>query len=165
MTHGLETRLQEVEDRLAIYNLIASHSPIIDTQSNSLMKEMFTSDGILDRGELGETHIAQIGPNQPDMDAALEQGLAHFGTLPYVVMKADRATAISYVGVTVLEPALAPIVVPMHGRGAGHRLFRMTANRWELLRTPSGWRVERREVFVVDGTDKPRDLFRSVLAA
>jgi hypothetical protein len=39
-------------------------------------------------------------------------------------------------------------------------VWRVAANRWELLRTPAGWRVTARTNRLLDGTEEARDLLR-----
>ncbi len=48
---SLEARLREIEDRLEIYNLIASHPPSADTGADYYTRAVYTEDGIFARGE------------------------------------------------------------------------------------------------------------------
>jgi len=48
---SLESRLQAIEDRLEIYNLIAAHPPSADTGSGFYSEYIYTVDGIFDRNE------------------------------------------------------------------------------------------------------------------
>jgi hypothetical protein len=45
----IEDRIRAIEDRLAIYNLIASHPPSADT-GQSCIRSIFADDGVLDLG-------------------------------------------------------------------------------------------------------------------
>ncbi len=49
-TPSQEDRLQAVEDRLAIYTLIASHPPSADTAAANYTHEVYTEDCVFDRG-------------------------------------------------------------------------------------------------------------------
>ena len=49
-TPSQEDRLQAIEDRLAIYTLIASHPPSADTAAANYTREVYTEDGVFDRG-------------------------------------------------------------------------------------------------------------------
>ena len=42
--------------------------------------------------------------------------------------------------------------MPNHGSSKGFRVHRMTANRWELVRTPQGWKIKRRTLRQLDGS-------------
>src|SRR6185369_7766268 len=44
------------------------------------------------------------------------------------------------------------------------RVDRASANRWELVRTPDGWRVAARYNHLMDGSESSRDLLRQVVA-
>ena len=48
---SLDARLREIEDRLEIYNLVASHPPSADTGADYYTRAVYTEDGIFDRGE------------------------------------------------------------------------------------------------------------------
>src|SRR6185437_2085271 len=100
MAATIEERLREVEDRLEIYNLIASHPPSADTGSGDYTRTVWTEDGVFDRGAqfprpTGRDAIA-AGSSNPDHHKALEEGIAHVSGLPYVRVTGDTAFAISY---------------------------------------------------------------------
>src|SRR6266542_4060792 len=89
----LDERIRLIEDRLDIYNLIASHPPSADTGA------VWTEDGVFDRGAefprpTGRAAIAG-GSANPEHHRAIEQGIAHFAGLPYVRVTGDTAVAIS----------------------------------------------------------------------
>jgi hypothetical protein len=46
----LEQRIRAIEDRLEIYNLIASHPPSADTGADYYAEVTYTDDGVFDRG-------------------------------------------------------------------------------------------------------------------
>ena len=53
MAHSRETlehHIQAIEDRLEIYNLIASHPPSADTGASAYAEAVYTEDGVFDRG-------------------------------------------------------------------------------------------------------------------
>ena len=45
----VEDRIRAIEDRLAIYNLIASHPPSADTGAQTYIRSIFADDGVLER--------------------------------------------------------------------------------------------------------------------
>ena len=47
---NLESRLRIIEDKLAIYELIASHRPIADTAHSRYTSSVYLEDGVFDRG-------------------------------------------------------------------------------------------------------------------
>jgi hypothetical protein len=165
-----EDRLQAIEDRLEIYNLIASHPPIADSLAQELMLAMFAPDGVLDGGPRGPIKIHDLmSANDPArrevMRDAAKMGLAHLSTLPYLKLGKNTAVAFSYTAVTVRDPTAEAIAVPAHGTGQGHRLFLIAGIRWDMRRIDGSWKLSRRKVVVCDGSDAPRELARGVLDA
>jgi hypothetical protein len=53
--------------------------------------------------------------------------------------------------------------VPGHGTSTGFRIHRVGANRWELKRGEDGWKVARRTLRPLDGTDDARALLRRAI--
>ena len=164
---SIEDRLREVEDRLAIYNLIASHPPSADTAASAHIRAIFTEDGVLDLGgdktAAGNEAIAAM-PQRPAHQAAIRAGLAHFAGLPHVTIDGDRAVATSYLQIIAPHPSAEPIEVPAHGVSKGYRIHRVGANRWELVRTTDGWKIKRRTYRSLDGSDGALDILRQALA-
>ena len=50
MPQSLEDRIRAIEDRLEIYNLIASHPPSADTGADYYTRAVYVDDGELDLG-------------------------------------------------------------------------------------------------------------------
>src|ERR1051325_10676000 len=88
----IEQRLRLVEDKLAIYHLIASHPPAADTGDGSYYRNAFTGDGTvdLDGGKTadGNAAIASVVA-RPEHQAAIAGGLCHFAGLPPVEVNGD----------------------------------------------------------------------------
>jgi SnoaL-like domain len=165
----LEQRIRAIEDRLEIYNLIASHPPSADTGDAGWAEAAYTEDGLFDRGPglsgasgnkaLGA--LLQSGGHQ----AAIAGGLAHFTGLPYVAIDGDEATVISYLQILTPKKSGETVDVPNHGASRGYHIHRVVTNRWELKRTKSGWKIKRRTLRLVDGTPPSRELLRGALEA
>jgi hypothetical protein len=49
-SRNTEERLRAIEDRLEIYNLIASHPPSADTGAADYARSVYTEDGVIDLG-------------------------------------------------------------------------------------------------------------------
>src|SRR5262249_54857675 len=88
-----QDRLGAIEDRLEIYNLIASHPPSADTTGKDHITASWVEDGVFDRGEnLSSPRGRDSIANQvlsADHQAAIERGLAHFTSLPHVAIEGD----------------------------------------------------------------------------
>ena len=165
-TRTLEDRIREIEDRLEIYNLIASHPPSADTGADFYARAVYADDGIFDRGD------KPGGRSRDEYEAlvlsaehktALENGLGHFTGLPYIELDGDKATVTSYLQILTPDWQHEPVAVANHGSSKGFRIHRLAANRWDLKRTPKGWRIARRTLRPLDGTPPARELLIGAL--
>jgi len=166
MTETLEDRLRAVEDKLAIYHLIASHPAAADTGSDGYYRDAFAEDAVVDLGTKtasGNEAIAAV-VKTPEHQAALATGLCHFAGLPRVTIDGDRAVAISYLQVLTPNREAAPAELAGHGLSSGYRIHRLGANRWDLKRTADGWKVVRRAYRMLDGNAAARDMLREATA-
>ena len=163
---SLEDRLRAVEDKLAIYHLIASHPPAADTGSDQYYRDAFASDGEVDlgggKGAKGNEAIAAI-VKTPEHQAAIAGGLCHFAGLPRVELDGDRAVATSYLQIISPDREAAARELSGHGTSTGFRIHRVGANRWELKRGKGGWKVVRRTLRPLDGSDEARALLRRAM--
>ena len=162
----LEERIRAIEDRLTIYNLIASHPPSADTGAQSYIRSIFTDDAVLDLGgdKTATGNEAISGMSQrPAHQEAIRGGLAHFCGLPHVALDGDRAVVTSYLQIITPHPSAEPVEVPAHGVSKGYRVHRVGANRWELVRTAAGWKIKRRSFRSLDGSEGAREVLRQAL--
>ena len=165
-TQTLENRIRAIEDRLEILNLIASHPPSADSGTDSFTRRVYMEDGVIDlgggKGATGNEKIAAM-VKEPGHQAAIAGGLAHFAGLPRIEIDGDRAVVTSYLQIITPHPTAEPHEVPNHGVTKGFRIHRVGANRWELVRTSEGWKIQRRTLRPLDGTQPARELLRSAL--
>ena len=160
----LEQRIRAIEDRLEIYNLIASHPPSADTGADYYAEATYTDDGGFDRGPnlSGGRGNKAIGANlkSPGHQAAIAGGLAHFTGLPYIELDGDHAVVTSYLQILTPNKSGEAIEVPNHGASRGYHIHRVVTNRWELVRTAAGWKIKRRSLRLVDGSEPSREILR-----
>jgi hypothetical protein len=165
---SLEDRIRAIEDRLEIYNLIAGHPPSADTGADYYARAVYAEDGVFDRGEdlSGATGNAAIAASlkHPQHQAAIAGGLAHFAGLPHIALDGDRAVVTSYLQILTPKKAGDLVEVPNHGASRGYHVHRVVTNRWELQRTAGGWKIKRRSLRLVDGSEPARDILRGALA-
>lgn len=164
---SFEQRLAVIEDRLAIYNLIASHPLSADTGHGPFFPEVYTEDALFDRGSaapgaVGREQLAAL-VGSPAHHAALDGGLAHFGNLPYIELDGDEARITSYLMLLRFDRDAPETELPNHGLSRGHSIFRVLANQWHVVRTPEGWRIKSRRLFPMDGSAPARGLLRDVV--
>jgi hypothetical protein len=166
---SLEQRLRAVEDRLEIYNLIASHPPSADTGAAAYAEFVYAEDGVFDRGPdlSGATGNKAIAANlkSDSHQAAIAGGIAHFTGLPHIALDGDTAVVISYLQILTPNKSGASVEVPNHGASRGYHIHRVVTNRWDFVRTASGWKIKRRTLRLVDGSEPSREILRGALKA
>jgi hypothetical protein len=166
---ALEQRMRVIEDRFEIYNLIAGHPPSADIGADYYTEAVYTEDGVFDRGvnlpgATGNKAIAAIVKSAAHQEA-IAGGIAHFAGLPYVALDGDDAVVTSYLQILTPNKTGAAIEVPNHGASRGYHIHRVVTSRWELKRTASGWKIKRRTMRLVDGSEPSREILRGALAA
>lgn len=149
---ALSKRLQVLEDQQEIIQLIATYGPAVDSLSGDALIDLWTEDGIYDVGGMAPF----IGSDVVDVvEAAIHRsfvaaGCAHVQGLPLVHVDGDRAIATSVSRVYVCD-------------GDQWLVERVSANRWELARTPAGWRATYRVNRLLNGSEEAQELLRSGL--
>lgn len=143
-----EARLQALEDREAIRNLIASYGPFADSGDAAAVALLWTEDGIyaVDGFPEARGHAAIAALiTGPVHQALMARGCAHLLGPPAITLDGDRATARCH-------------SVVLARTGEAWEAVRVAANRWELVRMPEGWRVTRRDNAPLDGREAARAL-------
>lgn len=128
-----------------IMQLIAAYGPAVDSGDADAAAALFAEDGWYDvagRRYEGPAAIADMVRGR-DHQGLLERGVAHVQGLPRIDVDGDRAVAVNH-SVVLLEGSV----------------WRVAANRWELSRTPAGWKVTARTNRLLDGSQEARDLLR-----
>src|ERR1700722_15134442 len=165
----LEQRIRAIQDPLEIYNLIAGHPPSADTGADYYAEAVYTEDGVFDRGPdlSGATGNKAIAASLKSAghQAAIAGGLAHFTGLPHIALDGDAATVTSYLQILTPNKSGESVEVPNHGSSRGYHIHRVVTNRWELARTAAGWKIKRRTIRPVDGSEPSREILRGALKA
>jgi SnoaL-like domain len=148
---ALAARVKELEDRLAIYELMATYGPAVDGAARDVAAGLWTEDGSYDSGVGVFEGSAGVGEMVTgDMhQGIIKGGSAHLISLPHLEVDGDRAVATCY-----------SQLLRYDSQNAVFRIWRATANRWELVRTEGGWRVQRRINKLLDGSEEARALLR-----
>lgn len=153
MPHTIEAlaaRLQALEDREAIRNVIARYGPLADCGDAQAMAALWTEEGTYEvvgfATARGRTEIAALidGPYHRDLMA---DGCAHLLGPVAVTVDGDSATAVGH------------SVVFRHHEGT-FSAFRVAANCWTLQRDADDghWRVRHRANALLDGAEAARVL-------
>ena len=111
------------------------------------------------------SHRARIAAmvKEPGHQAAIAGGLCHFTGLPRIDIDGDTAVVTSYLQIITPHPTAEPLEVPNHGVTKGFRIHRAGSNRWDLVRTPAGWKIKRRTLRPLDGTEPARVILHNAL--
>jgi uncharacterized protein (TIGR02246 family) len=140
--------LQALEDREAIRALIAAYGPLADAGDSTGVAALWTEDGTYGVGgigtALGREAIAGL-IDGPVHRALMADGCAHLLGPVAIDLEGDRATARGH-------------SVVLRHTSSGFEVARLSANRWELVRTKVGWRVRHRENALLDGSEAARAL-------
>ncbi|RAU47988.1 MULTISPECIES: nuclear transport factor 2 family protein [unclassified Pseudomonas] len=163
----LEKRLAIIEAKLAIYQLIASHPPSADTGHAQYTRSVYHEEGVFDRGSgldgaMGAQEIASF-ILRPEHEAAIQDGLAHFAGLPLIDLRGDEAVVTSYLMIVHLDHEGTLRTLPNHGSSNGYRIHRTLINRWDLRCFEGQWKILRRTLLPVDGSEEQRRLLQSGL--
>jgi SnoaL-like domain len=148
----LEAKVQGLEDQAAILRLVCRWGPAVDTGSSREAGALWDETGVLE-SDLSRLH----GPSEvtamvesDGQQALIRQGCAHVQSAPVVTVDGDTGVVTSYSQVFLRSED-------------EHRIWRVSANRWECRRTPSGWRLTKRVNRVLDGSPEPRDVLVQAL--
>ncbi|HEY3696817.1 nuclear transport factor 2 family protein [Phenylobacterium sp.] len=140
---ALEARLQAAEDQLAIIRLLSTYGPAVDSGSSREGAALWTEDGVYDVGGMrraeGHDAIAALYDSQGHRELIF-RGSAHLTATPRITVTGDTAEAVGY----------SFVMLRSH---KGWYVWRASANRWTLTRTPDGWRIVERYNRPVDGSE------------
>src|SRR5580692_783925 len=143
----IELRVQALEDERAVYELMASYGPAVDSNSREEAARLWISDGVydVDVGEWrGQDAIASM-LGEDFHQSCLADGCSHQVSISKVTVGGDTAVATGYMQLIVRK-------------GETFELRRQTVQRWELVRTDDGWRIAHRTGRLIDGGPEARGL-------
>ncbi len=131
---------------MAIIDLIARYGPAADAGDAAALTALWADGGDYSFDTTVLTHSEL--PGLVDLDShrtLMAAGCAHVLSTPQVDVQGDRAVAVNHSIVLAHE-------------GDRWDAVRVSANRWELVRTPEGWRVNHRTNRLLNGSEQARAL-------
>ncbi|MBW0274127.1 hypothetical protein ATM97_32945 [Nocardia sp. MH4] len=152
---ALLRRVELMEDKWQILELIAAYGPAVDSGSADGTAALWSEDGEydVDSGMLrGRAEVRAMVGSAPHQ-GFITNGSAHLIGLPHVEVDGDRAVAIGH----------SQLVLKVPGTTAQFHVARITANRWELVKTGGRWQVRRRVARLLDGRPEARELLGGVV--
>lgn len=148
MANSTDDRIRRLEDTEAIRNLIASYGPLADIGAAQGVAALWAENGSYSVGDFGEAkgreNIAALILSDTHQQL-LTTGCGHILTAPHITLAGDSALAINH-------------SVVFRNGGDCHQAWRVSANRWELVRTDNGWRVHHRCNRLLNGDGAARAL-------
>lgn len=148
MTETLEHRLQALEDREAIRELIASYGPLADSGDAAGVAALWAEDGSYGvvgfAAAQGREQVAGLISGEFHQ-ALMQAGCAHLLGPVAITLDGDHATARGH-------------SVVLRHTDTGFEAYRVSANRWELARIEGAWCVTHRENALLDGQEAARAL-------
>jgi hypothetical protein len=157
VVNTLSERVKQLEDQLALFRIVSTYGPAMDTGSGEQCGALWAEDGIyefaVETDEGTDIHTAHGPAELKGMcEADFQQdlirgGCAHIMAMPLLEVTGDTAVATGYSRVY------------RHGDD-GYSVWRVSANRWEFTRQPDGWRVARRSNRLIDGDPGARQILR-----
>jgi ketosteroid isomerase-like protein len=146
----LTARVRALEDVVAVTQAIARYGPAVDAGEADTVAALWTEDGSYDSGVgawTGRDAIAGMVRGERHQ-GYITGGAGHVVSAPHVMVDGDRAVALCHSQLLLRDEA-----------ADGFRIWRLTANRWDLQRTPEGWKVVERINRQLDGDADARRLF------
>lgn len=145
----LTERVAMLEDHLAVAKLMASYGPNADSGDPSSTSALWVEQGLLDVGHARYEGAEQIKA-AIDSDAHHQftsTGGAHIVSAPLIEVDGDRAVGTCY-----------QQLIAYNAEDGGYREVRVSANRWEMVRTSQGWKILNRWNRALDGSRAALDL-------
>ena len=146
----LGQRLQALEDREAIRELIARYGPLADCGAAQDVAALWAETGSYGvagfADATGREAIAAL-IDAPYHQQLMADGCAHLLGPVAIDLAGDHATARGH-------------SVVLRWTGAAFEVLRVSDNRWTLSRTDSGWQVTRRDNALLQGDAAARGLLR-----
>ena len=138
----VEQRIQALEDRLAIQQVVCGYGYAVDGLNADAVGSFYVDEGVYAVGDIGRIEgreTIEAITRDPGHLAYVAAGCAHISTAPYIVLDGDRAVATCHT------------MVNMHGEN-GFFIGRLSASRIELARQPDGrWKIVFRQNWMLDG--------------
>ena len=148
----LAARLRQLEDEREIARLIASYGPAVDAGDADAAARLWATDGAYDvegwhMNSQDDVHAMVSSASHQNLVA---NGCCHFIGPSVVTVTEDSAVAVAESLVLVRD-------------GESYRVWRSTANHFELQRIDGRWRITKRTSRVLNGDPGARALLTAGL--
>ncbi|WP_433622214.1 nuclear transport factor 2 family protein [Nocardia sp. CA-120079] len=145
----LEAQLQRATDELDIIKLLARYGPAADSADQPAYSRLWADGGGLNSPVHGLIPQERVMSDELHLKLC-EDGAAHVPSIPFIRIDGDTAVAYHYHRVYVPGPETK------YFSTKGAVVARLAYIRNDLVRTPAGWRLQRRTSIALAG-DQTKD--------
>ncbi|MGW0177782.1 nuclear transport factor 2 family protein [Nocardia sp. NPDC003345] len=147
---SLLARVQLLEDKAAVHEVLTAYGPAVDAGDAEAVGRLWAEDAVYDidirvmRGRDAITEMVRTAPHQD----YIHEGCGHLLDPVHIRIDGDTAVATCHSLLLRRDP----------GEDA-FRVWRVTANRFELVRAEGTWLIRKRTARLLDGSLAARELF------
>ena len=146
---SLLERVQLLEDKAAIQEVLTAYGPAVDAGDADAVAELWAEDAVYDidiRVMRGRDEITEMVRTRPHQDY-ISEGCGHLLDPVHIRVDGDTAAA-----------TCQSLLLRRNVDSDSFRVWRVTANRFDLARIDGKWKIKRRTARVLDGSAEAREL-------
>lgn len=148
MLESLAARVQLLEDREALRNLIAHYGPLADSGDSEAVSQLWDVAGSYEvlgfAKATGQQAIAGLIESD-EHQSLMRDGCAHLLGPAALTITGDSAVATGH-------------SIVFRRNDTGFIVYRVSANHWQFTRGPNGWLVSHRTNALLNGDEAARAL-------
>jgi uncharacterized protein (TIGR02246 family) len=146
---SLLERVQLLEDKAAIQEVLTAYGPAVDAGDADAVGELWAEDAVYDidiRLMEGRDAITEMVRTRPHQDY-INEGCGHLLDPVHIRVDGDTAAATCH-----------SLLLRRNLDSDSYRVWRVTANRFDLARIDGKWKIKRRTARVLNGSEEAREL-------
>lgn len=146
---SLLERVQALEDKAAIHEVLTAYGPAVDAGDADAVGRLWADDAVYDidiRVMEGRDSITEMVRTAPHQDY-INEGCGHLLDPVHIRVYGDTAVATCH-----------SLLLRRNLGEDSYRVWRVTANRFELARVGDTWLIKRRTARLLDGSAEAREL-------
>ncbi|MBM9458338.1 nuclear transport factor 2 family protein [Nocardioides sp. zg-536] len=150
---ALTQRVRALEDVEAVREVVTAYGPAVDAGDAEAVGRLWTDDAVYDldlKVFTGREEIVEMVRTAPHQDY-LAEGCGHLLDPVHVRVDGDEAVATCH-----------SMLLRRSSDEDSFWVWRVSANRFELVRSEGGWLIRRRTARVLDGRASARELLGRV---
>lgn len=146
---SLLERVQVLEDKAAIHAVLTAYGPAVDAGDADAVGRLWAEDAVYDidirvmRGRDAITEMVRTSPHQD----YINEGCGHLLDPMHIDVDGDTSVATCH-----------SLLLRRNPDEDSFRVWRVTANRFDLARVEGMWLIKRRTARVLDGSSAAREL-------